>query len=135
MVKSTALVDWQPILKTVGVRFISLQYAALPQERRQIAEETHGWATLFNDVDLFNDIDETAALVSALDLVICSSGFILHLAGALGQQTWLLGPPVSKYLPLGTNRIPWYPTVKWWPSADGQRRNVEVGDALAACVG
>ena len=134
VMKSSALVDWLPILKTAGVRFINLQYAALPHERRQIAQEADGWATVFHDVDLFNDIDETAALVSALDLVICSSGFILHLAGALGQRTWLLGQPVSKYLPLGTHRIPWYPTVKWWPSAGGQQGAVEVSEALAACV-
>lgn len=133
-VKSTALVDWLPILKTTGVRFINLQYAALPEERRQIAEEADGLATMFQDIDLFNDIDETAALVSALDLVICPSGFMMHLSGAIGQRTWLLGQPVSKYLPLGTNRIPWYPTVKWWPSANGRQRYAEVSEALAAGV-
>ncbi len=38
------------------------------------------------------DLDEMAALIAALDLVVTPPGFVAHLAGALGVKTWLVLP-------------------------------------------
>jgi ADP-heptose:LPS heptosyltransferase len=38
----------------------------------------------------FESIDDTAAFISALDLVITIDGMIGHLAGALSQKSWVL---------------------------------------------
>jgi hypothetical protein len=59
------------------------------------------------------DFTETAALVSCLDLVITVDTSVAHLAGALGQPTWILLP----YLPdwrwlLDRDDSPWYPTAR-----------------------
>ncbi|GHT22815.1 hypothetical protein FACS189419_05890 [Planctomycetales bacterium] len=46
---------------------------------------------LFSDAFQY-DLDEIAALLTALDLVITPPGYIAHLAGALGVNTWLVLP-------------------------------------------
>jgi hypothetical protein len=53
---------------------------------------------------------ETAALLQALDLVVCCDSSVGHLAGALGVPCWL----ALKFAPdwrwlLGRDDSPWYP--------------------------
>ncbi len=59
------------------------------------------------------DYDETAALVSALDLVASVQTAVAHLGGALGKPTWVLVPTVAewRYLQEG-DTMPWYPAVR-----------------------
>ena len=59
------------------------------------------------------DFNETAALISCLDLVITVDTSVAHLAGALGCPTWILLPytPDYRWL-LGRDDSPWYPTVR-----------------------
>lgn len=56
------------------------------------------------------DLEETAALIANLDLVISVDTAILHLAGALGRPTWglLKFSPHWPWL-LGRDDNPWYP--------------------------
>ena len=56
---------------------------------------------------------DTAALIAELDLVITVDTSIAHLAGALGQPTWVLLPfaPDWRWL-LERSDSPWYPTVR-----------------------
>lgn len=133
-VKSTALADWEAVLRTKGVRFFSLQYGVDSDEADRVRETVGVEVRHISEIDLYNDIDDTAALISALDLVISTSGYILHLAGSLGRPTWLLGPPMSKYLPLGTSTIPWYPSVRWWPKPDWDKNLKNVAAALVSCA-
>jgi ADP-heptose:LPS heptosyltransferase len=60
-----------------------------------------------------SDFDETAAAVTALDLVITVDTAVAHLAGALGRPVWLLLPfsPDFRWL-LGRDDSPWYPTMR-----------------------
>lgn len=59
------------------------------------------------------DFDDTAALVSQLDLVISVDTSVAHLAGALGRPTWLLLPkkPDWRWL-LERSDSPWYPSMR-----------------------
>ncbi|HYI30547.1 MAG TPA: hypothetical protein VD863_22125, partial [Bradyrhizobium sp.] len=67
-----------------------------------------------DDVDNLNDIDALAALIMACDGVVAVSNVTAHLAGALGQRTWVM-------VPYGAGRLwfwfhhrndsPWYPRV------------------------
>jgi hypothetical protein len=59
------------------------------------------------------DFADTAALVSALDLVISVDTAAAHLAGALGKPVWVLLPfsPDWRWL-LGREDSPWYPTAR-----------------------
>ncbi len=64
------------------------------------------------------DFAATAALISALDLVICVDSAVCHLAGALGRPVWLL----NRYAPdwrwlLGRDDSPWYPTLRQFRQA------------------
>ncbi|WP_353572581.1 tetratricopeptide repeat-containing glycosyltransferase family protein [Candidatus Albibeggiatoa sp. nov. BB20] len=58
-----------------------------------------------------HNFSDTAALIQALDLVITVDTSVAHLAGALGQKTWIILPHVPdwRWL-LNRNDSPWYPT-------------------------
>jgi hypothetical protein len=58
-------------------------------------------------------IDDTAAALSALDLVITVTTATAHLAAALGRPTWVLVPsiPSWRYLWQG-DEMPWYPSMR-----------------------
>ena len=59
------------------------------------------------------DLDEQAALIAALDVVITVCSSVVHLSGALGARTWVFTPQVPewRYLRAGET-LPWYPAVK-----------------------
>jgi tetratricopeptide (TPR) repeat protein len=64
------------------------------------------------------DFAATAALIVALDLMICVDSAVCHLAGALGRPVWLL----NRYAPdwrwlLGRDDSPWYPTLRQFRQA------------------
>lgn len=110
--RSVALPEWLPILSTPGVRFVSLQYTAEAAEEAAAMEARHGiriehWA------GAIADYDETAALVCALDLVVSVCTSVVHLAGALGREVWVMAPysPEWRYGFTGET-MPWYPSVK-----------------------
>ena len=57
-----------------------------------------------------NDFSDTAALASNLDLVISIDTSVAHLAGALGQQLWVMLPYVTDYRwTMDGSATPWYP--------------------------
>ena len=58
-------------------------------------------------------LEETAALVAGLDLVITVDTMMAHLAGALGRPVWVLLPfsPDFRWL-LRRTDSPWYPTAR-----------------------
>ena len=59
------------------------------------------------------DFADTAALISALDLVISVDTSVAHLAGALGKPTWVMVPfaPDFRWL-LNREDSPWYPEMR-----------------------
>ena len=64
---------------------------------------------------------DTAAVMSALDLVVSSDTSIVHLAGSLGRPVWTLlqASPDWRWL-LGRADSPWYPTMRLFrPSGGG----------------
>jgi tetratricopeptide (TPR) repeat protein len=60
-----------------------------------------------------SDFSETAAVLKTLDLIISVDTSIIHLAGALGCNTWVLLPfaPDWRWL-LGRKDSPWYPSLR-----------------------
>ncbi len=83
--RSTTLATLAPLLDVPGIRFVSLQKGEGATELRAGSYP----AILDADPDLHSFAD-TAALVAALDLVICVDTSVAHLAGGLGKPTWLL---------------------------------------------
>jgi tetratricopeptide (TPR) repeat protein len=113
--KSASLRDFAAVLRVPGCRFIDLQYDDAPAEREAVARELDVNVERLTGLDLRNDIDGVAALISACDLVFTVSNTNAHLSGALGKPTWVL-------LPVGGARLwywfrdredsPWYPRVR-----------------------
>jgi len=59
------------------------------------------------------DLDETAALMCALDGSVAVTSTVVHLGGALGRPVWVLTPFATtwRYLSEGSE-LPWYPSVR-----------------------
>lgn len=80
----TQLLDWGPILRLPGVRFVNVQYDDCEQELRSAEEafgiRIHRW----EDLNLRDDFDSVSALLKQLDLVLAPNNTVLELAGALG---------------------------------------------------
>lgn len=100
-----------PILRTGNVDFISLQYSECAEDIAKLKRD-HG-ITVHHWQDAIDDYDQTAALVSALDLVVTVCTAIVHLTGALGKPAWVMAPfsPGWRYAML-RGGMPWYPSVR-----------------------
>jgi Flp pilus assembly protein TadD len=98
---------WGPILKTKGVRFVSLQYGDCAAELAR-AKELHGVEIdVIEGLDLTNDIDGAAALSAAVDLVVSAPTAAAACAASVGTEVWFL--TAGRTWPqLGTQEFPWY---------------------------
>jgi Flp pilus assembly protein TadD len=113
--KSIALKDWEPILRTPGVRFVDLQYGDTAAEREAVEKALGVKIHHVDDLDLRDDLDGFAALTAACDLVITVSNSTAHFAGALGIPVWIfISAGVGKFWYWGVNAetVPWYPTAR-----------------------
>ena len=115
----TDLTQWGEILRTPGVVFVNLQYGDCQEEleeaRKSFGVEIHEAPEL----NLKDDLDDAAALTRALDLVIAPNTSVFAMAGAVGMPTWLLNLDCD-WTMLGTDRIPWFPSVKVFRKSWGE---------------
>lgn len=119
--RSIELHRWKDILKQDGVSFINLQYGDFQQEVRSVHETLGVTLHMFPDLNPLTDLDNFAALISTLDLVISIDNSTVHLAGALGVPTWLLLPAVPDWRwKLDGDKTPWYPSLRLFRQVDGQ---------------
>ena len=87
-----------PILKSVDAHWVSLQY-------KPAAEEIAYFKKKHPEVDLVEyphgtltpDYDDTAAMVMAMDQLVCMQSAVTHLAGALGKEAWVFVPQNSQW--------------------------------------
>jgi hypothetical protein len=123
--RSCRLSDFEPLARVEGVAWFGLQKGRDEDLRESGALRLE---PLGPEIEDFAD---TAAIMTALDLVISVDTATAHLAGALGRPVWTLLPVVPhwSYL-LEREDSPWYPTMRLfraqlpgdWP---GVFRNVE----------
>ncbi len=113
--ESTELNQWDPILTVPGVHFVNLEYDQCDEElreaERKLGVRIHTW----DDMDLKNDQDGLAALISTLDLVLSALTAVVQMAGAVGTPTWVLHLDAPDWWALGTDHCPWYPSVRSFP--------------------
>lgn len=116
-------VDTRTSLRSVGIgelgamlqartaQWFSLQYGARTEEFQQM-NEAHG-VLVHHDGSVGVDLDETAALMCALDVVVTVANTNVHLAGALGCPTRVLvsAMPEWRYGNMGET-MDWYPSVR-----------------------
>ena len=109
----TTLDQWGPIFSTQGLHFINLQYdecrSELNQAKAQFSMPLHA----FTEIDMYNNLDETAALIQALDLVISAPTAVSTIAAALGVDTWVMSYGTT-WEAHGTDHTPWFPTLKYF---------------------
>ena len=123
---------WAPVLGVPGVRMVNVQYGDSADEIAE-AKARFGvdlWTP--PGIDLKNDLDDLAALTTALDLVIGPANATTNIAAASGADVWLISTP-GAWPRLGTDRYPWYPQVRvFLPPAYNQWEPVmaEVAEAL-----
>ena len=112
--KSLELNDFNKILNNKKFNFINMQYGDVREEIKKYNEETENKIISFNDLDLFNNFDQIAALLKNLDLFISVSNSTAHLAGSLGVKTLLIKPPkhaVFHYWNQSDHKTPWYKSI------------------------
>jgi tetratricopeptide (TPR) repeat protein len=96
------------LLEKEGISFVSLQIG----EGSDAGGSLPG-AAMFDPTPDIGDFDDTAAIITQLDLVISVDTAVAHLAGALGRPVWLMLPfdPDWRWL-LDREDSPWYPTMR-----------------------
>ena len=111
--KSTILENWTPILSQPDCFFVNLQYGDTKQEIGEYRSATGILIYMDQEINPLTNLDDFAAQISALDLIISISNTTVHMSGALGKEVWTLLP----YIPdwrwmLKREDTPWYPTMK-----------------------
>ncbi len=132
--RSLKLADLAPILAVPGVDFVTLQ-KPFPDHDRAYAQ------TLTNLLDVSDQLTSFAcsgALINALDFIISVDTAVVHLAGAMGREAWVLVPePADWRWLLDREDSVWYTNLRlfrqttcnvWGPVLD------RVAEALAARV-
>ncbi len=106
--RSLSLSQLHPLFAVPGISWVSLQYRQ-PMDLEEAPVKIHRWARSAEAQDL----DEVAALVESLDLVISVSTAVVHIAGAIGKECWVLVPEKPHWhYALEGDTLPWYNSVK-----------------------
>lgn len=111
LLRSLDVAQLEPLWRLPGCHFVSLQHGATEEyvaaADRDFGAKIHCWP------GIGHDMDETAGLIQALDIVVSVTTTVVHLAGALGQTAWAMVPVSAewRYQAAG-ERMPWYPSVR-----------------------
>jgi len=106
-------------LKKIPAKYVNLQYGETTKELSEIQSTFGLGVTQIKDLDLFNNIEGLAAMISSCDIVISIDNSTVHLAGALGIDTRVL-LPFSSDDRWGFNRSDCY----WYESLTLYRQEV-----------
>lgn len=102
---------WAPIFSVPGIQFVSVQYKA----EQAMFESADAPVHLDESVDAWGDIDDWAAQISALDLVISISNSATCLAAALGVETWaMLSTAPEFYYGMSGDRCQWFENLRFF---------------------
>jgi tetratricopeptide (TPR) repeat protein len=106
--RSMPLSLFAPLLR-LPCEFHALQKEFRPEDAALLAER----GLVRTHAECLGDFADTAALIQAMDLVICVDTSVAHLAGALGAPLWILLPYLPDYRWLNAREdSPWYPTAR-----------------------
>lgn len=115
-----ALDDLQPLLDTPAAQFVSLQYGLAEEERAAMDGPLAGTLICLDaEIDMTDELDEVAALMSALDAVVTPSTTVANLAGALGCRAYRFTSLEGSWIRLGTDSLPWYPRMEVFVAPPG----------------
>jgi tetratricopeptide (TPR) repeat protein len=103
-------------LADAGFRLLDVQYGDVEAEREAFVRRHPGILTKLDDLDAYTDLEGVAAALAACEAVVTSSNVTAHLAGAIGQATYLAymeaRAPFAYWVPDGKGNCLWYPSIK-----------------------
>jgi tetratricopeptide (TPR) repeat protein len=126
--------DW---FQLAGITWVSLAYEEEAQE--QVDEFRKNDITGTNILHWkralqTDDYDDTAALVAELDLIISVPTAIVHLAGALGKEVWVMRPEKARWFYYqerkSDGKLVWYPNVQCFPQVRSDWPIKEIAEKL-----
>lgn len=126
------LSEWREIFAMPGVRFVNLQYDRCAEELAEVQALFGKEVANFREIDMLDDLDESAALISALDLVISAPTSVSMLAAAVGTPTYL-ATVHSDWSSLGRRRDPWFGQIRRYPRKWNQSWD-EIFSTMAADI-
>ena len=111
--RSVDLQLWRSIFAESSARFFDLQYGDHGVEINACASAGLPTPTKLAGIDPLQNLDDFAALIVALDLVITVDNSTAHIAGALGVPTWVWVPAGAEWR-WGERdaHTPWYDSVR-----------------------
>lgn len=110
--KTIPCADLMPLVSDRRITAIGCQYGIFPDDVKFWNDNGKHVLSLAG-LDVTNDLDGLASLISALDVVVTCSNSTAHLAGALGKRTILMANGAFSLWYWGkSNRAPWYPSVE-----------------------
>ena len=81
--------EWYALLRLPNIKFINLQPKDFEEDLNKIKNELGVTVYNFDDLDHINDVDDVAALYSALDMVLSTQSFVPLISAAVGTSTKL----------------------------------------------
>jgi tetratricopeptide (TPR) repeat protein len=123
-----SLSDWQAILRNPNCVFVNLQYGDCKTEIENAQHEFNTYINHWPDVNLKNDLEDVAAIIAGLDLVITAGTAVAQMAGALGVPVFMFAPKNS-WTNLGQDYFPWYSNISLFSFENNQPQ--EALDAIA----
>lgn len=116
--RSIALAALEPLFAAQGISFVSIQRELRDNDAATLSRH----ANVTHLGDRLDDMADTAAVASLVDLTIAVDTSVVHLAGALGRPVWVMLPftPDWRWLQSGEHS-PWYPEARLF-------RQPEIGD-------
>ncbi len=119
--KSSPIEAWRPVLTRPEPLFVNLQYGDCDEALAFVERE---WGTRIYvdaEIDQMTSLDDFAAQIDALDLIITTSNTTAHVAGALGKPVWVV-LPVKAGWRWSRDREDsiWYPNARLFRQAPGE---------------
>lgn len=100
---------WQPLWDIPHTQWLLLDR----MNERDCEAKLPGHVHRLRTLPRRKELDDWAALLTSLDLVITPPGLIAHLAGALGVPVWVLTPTLAPWCwGVQGDRSRWYPTAR-----------------------
>lgn len=115
-----------PLTQAREADWVCLQYGDV---KADLAKAREAGVNLTYWQGAIDDLDEFAALIAALDLVVTVCNTTVHYAGALAKPVWVMAPRIPEWrYGLSSTVMPWYPTSRMfrqatdgdWPSLLGR---------------
>jgi len=125
---------WEPILTIPHIQFYNLQYGDCLAEIEEMEKKLNIKIIHDPDIDPLKSIDDQAAQIQTMDLVISTGNTTSQLVGALGKPIWVM-LPISSDWHWFSNRddSPWYPYMRFFRQPrlkDWESVVLHVSDAL-----